>query len=138
MKKLILPLLILLTCSICYGKSLRIGAMDYGGEYTISFLDSTDEIDGKIDFFVRDLKIDLSKHEKEYKMLILMLNKHFSKKFDEMLKFSKISKNAVINYYTIEDVIMRLAVVNNYQVTFKESLTNPVYSYEIFMYKADN
>ena len=138
MKNKILLLLVLLIPSLCFGKSLKITAIQKDQTYTLDFLDSTDAPNGSMSFSTNEKRfIEWSKQDIGTVQGILFL--HFPKDCEKTLKKYGISKDSTTFYLIFQNAIKDLAVLNDYQVTFTESeFRNPSnYIFTVFLYKQD-
>ena len=67
-----------------------------------------------------------------------MLLLHFRKGFRETFEKYKISPARPTHYILFKNLIMDLAILNNYQITFTETISvNGSYLFTVFLYKQD-
>ena len=149
MKNKIILLLVLLIPSLCFGLSLKIEVikirdqilrvtfLSSNGYSSNKLLSAKNIPEGAVDFFTRERKIEFSKQD-DFKVFTSILRLHLPNRADEIFKKYSISENSIISYFTIENLIQDLAVVNNYQISLLDRRLDNTYIFRTFLYKPDN
>ena len=106
--------------------------------FTLDFMDNTGIPNGTLSFSTQNKGFIEWNKQNDFSTVHEMLLLHFQKGFRETFEKYKISPARPTHYILFQNLIMDLAILNNYQITFTETNSvNGLYLFTVFLYKQD-